>query len=56
MEPNRRYYTVMLAVCLGICLACMNGCNRGKGSGPGKGGTFVYYVNTEGVWEEDKKQ
>ena len=49
MEPNRRYYTVMLAVCLGICLACMNGCNRGKGSGPGKGGTFVYYVNTEGT-------
>ena len=46
---NRRYCLTARGVCLIMCLLLIGGCGRGKGSGPGKGGTFVYYVNTEGT-------
>lgn len=46
---NRRYRLMARGACLLMCLLLISGCGRGKGSGPGKGGTFVYYVNTEGT-------
>lgn len=47
---RKRYLLLRcMSICMCLSLLLAGGCGKVKGSGPGKGGTYVYYVNTEGT-------
>lgn len=47
MEEKRKYGMMIYILCVLLCLGMLTGCSKVKE--PVKGGTFVYYVDTEGT-------
>lgn len=47
MKKKRRHRAMVYVLCILLCLGMPTGC--GKGKKPVKGGSFIFYVNTEGT-------
>lgn len=47
MKEKRRHRMMVYALCILLCMGIPAGCSKGKK--PVKGGSFMYYVNTEGT-------
>ena len=47
MKEKRRHRMMVYALCILLCMGILAGCSKGKK--PVKGGSFMYYVNTEGT-------